>query len=202
MATNVKIFIDFWSLQLTWNDWHAARGARDTVKIPWTPRLPEVLVRRVDSSAVYAGTHVYASHAPGQGRDSGLRRFFAAMEGFRGYDLFLKERATRSPANCTNPQCRQPVNVCPHCRQAIRRTVEKGVDTALATDLIRFGIDGHYDRAVLVAADADHIPAVRFLSGRGKRVTHAWFRGSAVELRNACWEHVHFEDLMGDLLAA
>ncbi|HYW14437.1 MAG TPA: hypothetical protein VE871_20895 [Longimicrobium sp.] len=34
-----------------------------------------------------------------------------------------------------------------------------------------------------------------------KQITYAWFRGQASELRNACWNHVHFDDLMPDLLA-
>jgi uncharacterized LabA/DUF88 family protein len=74
------------------------------------------------------------------------------------------------------------------------------LDTALVTDLIRSGIDGHYDRAVLVAADADHVPAIRFLGGRMKQVTHAWFRGQAGELRNACWNHLLLDELMPPLV--
>ena len=77
--------------------------------------------------------------------------------------------------------------------------MEKGVDTAIVTDLIRLGIDEHYDRAILVAGDADHIPAVQFLGSRMKQVTHGWFKGSSNELRNACWDHLYFDDLMGNL---
>lgn len=200
MPPRVKIFIDFWNLQLTWNDYHSRRGARRPVRIPWERRLYEVLVRQVRADAVYAGTHVYASYAPGLGKDAGLRRFFNAMDGFTGYDVFLKERAPLSPAKCTNHGCRLPITVCPHCRRSIQRTVEKGIDTALVTDLIRFGLDGHYDCAVLVAADADHVPAVEFLGNRAKQVTHAWFRGQSQELRNACWSHVLFDNLMAELL--
>ncbi|HEU0301554.1 MAG TPA: NYN domain-containing protein [Longimicrobium sp.] len=122
------------------------------------------------------------------------------MDGFTGYDVLLKERAPRTPSRCPNASCRQPISICPHCQQPIQRTVEKGIDTALATDLIRFGLDGHDDRAILVAAAADHVPAVEFLGNRAKQITHAWFRGQAMELRNACWDHVHLDDLMPDLL--
>ena len=194
------IFIDFWSFQLSWNEYHERLGA-GRVRIPWTPRLHEVLVRTIDANGIYAGTHVYASYAPGAPRDSGLLRFFHAMDGFPGYDVLVKERAARGPASCPNHGCYRPVDTCPHCQRPMQRSVEKGVDTALVTDLIRFGIDGHYDRAVLLAADADHIPAVRFLGSRMKQVTHAWFRGFSHELRNACWDHVHFDQLMPDLLA-
>jgi uncharacterized LabA/DUF88 family protein len=93
------------------------------------------------------------------------------MEGFTGYDVFLKERSPVSPARCPNADCHKLITLCPHCQRSIQRTVEKGVDTALVTDMIRFGIDGHYDRAVLVAADADHVPAVKFLASCSRHVT-------------------------------
>lgn len=194
------IFVDFWNTQLSWNEWHHRRGAHETVRIPWEHRFPQVLLQQVDANAVYAGTKVYASYHPGTTSDNGLRRFLHVMDGFTGYDVIVKERSPRGPTRCPNPRCRKPIAVCPHCDRAIERTVEKGIDTALATDLIRYGIDGHYDRAILVAADADHVPAVKFLGGRMKQITHCWFRGQASELRNACWDHVHLDDLMPDLL--
>lgn len=200
MAPRVKIFIDFWNFQLSWNEFHARYGSGHLVRIPWSPQLPNVLVRRIGPEAIYAGTHVYASCSPGHLADQKLRRFFNVMDGFTGYDVLVKERAPRSPSRCPNPACRLPVSTCPHCREPIQRTVEKGIDTALATDLIRYGLDGHYDRAILIAADADHVPAVEFLGNRAKQITHAWFRGQATELRNACWEHVHFDEMMPELL--
>ena len=105
-----------------------------------------------------------------------------------------------SPSRCPNADCHKLITLCPHCQRSINRTVEKGVDTALVTDMIRFGIDGHYDRAVLVAADADHVPAVKFLASRSRQVTHAWFRGQSNELRNACWSHILLDDIMPQLL--
>jgi uncharacterized LabA/DUF88 family protein len=200
MPPRVKIFIDFWNFQLSWNEFHTRRGSGSLVRIPWSPQLPAVLVGRIAPDAVYAGTHVYASCNPGQMSDQKLRRFFNVMDGFTGYDVLLKERAPRGPSRCTNPACRELISTCPHCHETLHRTVEKGIDTALATDLIRYGLDGHYDRAVLIAADADHVPAVEFLGNRARQITHAWFRGQAMELRNACWEHIHFDDMMPDLL--
>lgn len=199
MAMRVKIFIDFWNFQLAWNSYHERHGATGTVRIPWHPRLYEVLVDAIDPGGLYAGTHVFASFDPSSKKDLQLRKFLNVMDSFPGYDVVIKERKPLNPLRCPNEGCRLLVTHCPHCNQEIRRTVEKGVDTALVTELIRLGIDNHYDRAILIAGDADHIPAVEFLGTRMKQVTHAWFRGHSNELRNASWNHVLFDDLMARL---
>jgi uncharacterized LabA/DUF88 family protein len=197
----VKIFIDFWNFQLSWNEYHRRKGASEIVRIPWKPSLYSVLVRHVDPTAVYAGTHVYASFDPLKAADRKLRGFLNVMDSFPGYDVLVKERRPLGPMKCPNEGCHREIVQCPHCNREMERSVEKGVDTALTTDLIRFGLDGYYDRAILIAADADHVPAVEFLGQRMKQVTHAWFRNHAFELRNACWDHMLFDDLMAELLA-
>jgi uncharacterized LabA/DUF88 family protein len=47
-------------------------------------------------------------------------------------------------------------------------TVEKGIDTLLAIDLVRFGISNSYDVAVIASSDADMLPAVEFAATLGK----------------------------------
>ncbi len=199
----VKIFVDFWNLQLAWNEYFTRRGRESVVRIPWHPVLYTTLVAAVDSSAVYAGTHVYASYDPASVKDASLKRFLVnTMDGFPGYTVVVKERKALNPQRCSSDGCRMPIADCPHCGRALRRTVEKGVDTAIVTDMIRYGLDDHYDRALLLAGDADHVPAVEFLGGRMKQVTHVWFRGHANELRNACWNHLFLDDMMETLVAS
>lgn len=69
MAMRVKIFIDFWNFQLAWNSYHERHGATGTVRIPWHPRLYEVLVEAIDPGGLYAGTHVFASFDPSSKKD-------------------------------------------------------------------------------------------------------------------------------------
>ncbi|WP_435102848.1 NYN domain-containing protein [Halarchaeum sp. P4] len=56
--------------------------------------------------------------------------------------------------------------------------IEKGVDVALATELLAQGYEDSYDVAVLVTGDADYDRAVRHVQDRGKIVEAAMFAGS------------------------
>lgn len=199
-AMKVKIFIDFWNLQIAWNDYHAKQGATERVKIPWEERLPQVVCNLLGSDAIYAGTHVYASIDPLSQADKGLRRFLDVMDGFRGYTVTVKDRKPKGPPKCSNDGCRKEIKICPHCNNSLRRTIEKGVDTALIVDLIQLAFDNIYDRAVLISADRDHVGAVEFIQNRMKPITHLWFGHEGHFLRKACWDHYTLEQIMGQLL--
>ena len=58
------------------------------------------------------------------------------------------------------------------------RYVEKGVDVALATDLIGMAWENAYDVAVIVSGDADFAGAVSKVMSKGKNVEIASFRKS------------------------
>lgn len=191
----VRIFIDFWNLQLQWNRFHEKRGVKERIKIPWDKALPAVITRRIDSAAEYVGTHVYASTETG---DAGLRRFLHVMDGFSGYAVTVKQRKPASRIHCKN--CDEYIDDCPHCTTQLHRMVEKGVDTSVVTDLITMSLDDLHDRAVLVTADADFVPAVEYLQRRGKKVTHLYFKTLGADLRKACWDHLFLDDLMNELL--
>jgi uncharacterized LabA/DUF88 family protein len=47
---------------------------------------------------------------------------------------------------------------------------EKGVDVALACDMVEMAIEDRYDLAYLISADGDFFPAVKIAQQRGKRV--------------------------------
>lgn len=196
----VRVFVDFWNFQIEWNQYHRARG-NGLQRIPWSGVLPSVLTGHVDQNGSYSGTHVYASIDPYNPKDAKLRRFLNVMDGFPGYKVILKERKARSPLKCNHEDCRKPVDTCPACGRKVSRTVEKGVDTALVTDLIQLAVDNMFDSAVLITADADFIPAVEFIQNRTeKRIVHTYFRQGGHDLRNACWTHLHLDDMMGELL--
>ena len=61
-SARVRIFIDFWNLQIQWNTCHAKQGTVGLVQIPWKD-LPKILTAEAASGhpAKYAGCQVYAS---------------------------------------------------------------------------------------------------------------------------------------------
>jgi uncharacterized LabA/DUF88 family protein len=190
----VRIFVDFWNLQLKWNRYHEERGAPARVKIPWDTTLTPTICNAIAPESEYAGTQVYASIDRYNPADAGLRRFLNVMDGFTGYKVIVKDRKPASRVRC--PECSNHIDECPHCHKPLRRMVEKGVGISMATDLITMSLDGLHDRAVIVTADADFVPAVEYLQNKGKKVTHLYFKPLGAELRKACWDHLFFDDLM------
>lgn len=196
----IKIFIDFWNLQLSWNEYHRELGTTATVRIPWETKLPQVLLNKVDSGAEYTGTHVYASINPRSPKDRGLRAFLHTMDMFLGYKVIIKERKPAKPIKCSHEDCRKEILNCPHCSKELIRTVEKGVDTTIAIELFHYALDNVYDKAILISNDADFIPAIEYIQRRGNYIIHVGFKNQAFEIRKACWYHINFEDIMPELL--
>jgi uncharacterized LabA/DUF88 family protein len=79
------------------------------------------------------------------------------------------------------------------------QTVEKGVDTLLATDLIRLAVSNAYDVAVVSTLDADLLPAVEFVQSGGKKVIQAGFPPMGVDLATECWGSFDVMALSGQM---
>jgi uncharacterized LabA/DUF88 family protein len=79
-----------------------------------------------------------------------------------------------------------------------RQARTKGVDIALATDLLGNAYRGNYDAAVLVAGDGDYVPLVEEVKRLGKVVHVVFFgekgRGLSPELRLASDRFWEMED--------
>ena len=108
---------------------------------------------------------------------------------FSGFQVNVFNRRPRRPPKC--PICQKTILKCPFCSSPIKRTVEKGVDVSIVTDMLQHAWDGTYDAAVLVTADTDFIPAIKFLDTRGKKIIHAGFDPDGAEVAKACWSHIN-----------
>lgn len=80
----------------------------------------------------------------------------------------------------------------------MQTTTEKGVDIALATDLLAYAWENVYDVAVLVSGDEDYSGAVQKVMTKGKNVELVSFRGStSKELSKNCTKITYIDDLAG-----
>jgi uncharacterized LabA/DUF88 family protein len=181
------VFVDFWNLQLTLNE----RMASDThFLIDWS-KLPDCLVREAAAlvrapTFSYEGSIVFTSSDLKTHEGRKYHKWVTSwLDRQPGIQVKCSERHPKHPPKC--PACHQSVAKCSHCGATLVGTVEKGVDTAIATDMIRLAWERAYDVAVLVSSDADLVPAAAFLDQRGFRIIQAGFPPLGSHLSRACW---------------
>jgi uncharacterized LabA/DUF88 family protein len=187
MAPRTRIFVDFWNFQLSLNSNSQAGYRLDWKAIsPWLTAQAEVAVA---TDLAFEGTHIYVSTDPGSKAEAGLRDFaLNVLDRFPGVNVTLIERKPRNPPIC--PNCHQPITSCPHCDAPMNRTVEKGVDTAIVTDIFKLLWENALEVIVLVSSDRDYIPAVQMLSSKGYRVINAHLPPRGMHLARTCWASI------------
>ncbi|MDE2180149.1 MAG: NYN domain-containing protein [candidate division NC10 bacterium] len=195
-ALRVRIFIDYWNFQLTLNEREASeRGLDDyRFKIDWKGVGPWLVKKACDAIGVDDRTHsfdgviIYASHNPLTAEGRGFRKWATTwLDRQPGVSVVCLERKPKALPKC--PKCYREIEYCPNqeCRSPLIGTVEKGVDTYIATDMIRLAWENAYDLAVLATSDSDLVPAVKFLDLKARKVVQAGFPPSGVDLATACW---------------
>ena len=199
----IRIFVDFWNLQIQWNDLHQGMGAKERIAIPWKD-LPQVLCAEVGKGQAFkfTGVSVYASINPNSDKDRGLNNYLHhVLASYTGYSVIVKERKPRKTIKCQEETCKTPITHCPSCKVALKGTSEKGIDAAIITDLLSLAFDDNYDIAILISGDADYAPAVEYIQKKtDKQIIQAFFKAHGDELRNKCWDHLFFEDLLSKLI--
>jgi hypothetical protein len=192
--TRFQIFVDFWNLQITLNDHEAKALKKDraSFQIDWK-KLPAVFVREAAQiltvkDTAYSGMLVFTSYNPASEPDRNHHKWATTwLHRQPGVHVSCVERKKRGRAKCQ--VCHKEIHKCPQpeCGAPLEGTVEKGVDTAIATDMIRLAWEDAYDVAILVTSDADLIPAVEFIERKGLSVIQAGFPSYGIELASACW---------------
>jgi uncharacterized LabA/DUF88 family protein len=166
-----RIFIDFWNLQLTVNEYTGRNFNIDWRKL--SPRLIAEAGTCLGSALQFDGTNVYLSYNPKTSAGRKLRDWsLNVLDRFPGIGVIAKKRQIVSAPRC--PACHTLIKVCPHCSARMVGTGEKGIDTAIATDMIRLAWENAWDVAVLVSSDKDFIPVVEFLTSKGKQQFPFW----------------------------
>lgn len=188
--SNVKLYVDFWNFQLSWNE-EISPDPANRIKISWRS-LPHVLIGELGAAIgpdtyKYRGTEVFASVHPGQ--DHGLRKFLHWLNQNTGYQVHRRDRKAKQ-------------DECPHCKRTIQRMVEKGVDASIVTALYEGALNDSYDIAILLSNDGDHIPAIRTIQDRlNKRIVHVGFKIGGNAVRSAAWSHVVLDTELANRLS-
>lgn len=188
----VRVFVDYWNFQLALNSREDALLGTDNTrfKVDWR-KLGGWLAGKACAVASipshsYDGVIIYTSYDPGNVEGARFKNWATSwLDRQPGVNVQCRERRPRGALKC--PVCHESIEDCPHCGQRIKSTIEKGVDTLIATDMIRLAWEGAYDLAVLATSDSDLVPAVEFLNARGHKVIQAGFPPQGVDLATSCW---------------
>jgi uncharacterized LabA/DUF88 family protein len=180
----IRIFIDFWNFQLNVRD----RTPREFL-IGWE-KINQVMTDRaaqlIGQSLTFEETRVYLSYNPRNPDDRKLRNWATnVLDRLPGIQVSLSERKPKNPPVCS--ACHKEISICPHCSMPMKGTIEKGVDTAIVTDLLSLAWAGAWDVAILVSSDRDYIPAIKSWAIKGYRVINAYFPPQGMDLARECW---------------
>jgi uncharacterized LabA/DUF88 family protein len=181
------VFIDFWNFQLNWNERVRPHHC------DWR-KLPTALVSEAADIVLQMGdvekltleeTIVYASVDPVT--EKPLKHWLAnTVDRMPSYKVKVRERRPR-PKTIHCRHCHAEFDRCSTCGERYMPRTEKGVDTAIVTDLLSFAFQESYDLDVIVSGDADFIPAIEYLQSRGLRIVNAGWSGHGHDLKRACW---------------
>lgn len=181
----VRSFVDFWNFQLSVNECYRA------FKLDWRAlghHLAAQAGAAVGQPVANEGLHVYLSYNPNSPKDRGLVAWATnTLDCFPGVSVVTRERKTKAPPKC--PTCQHVIETCtaPGCGASMSGTVEKGIDTAIATDMIKMAWEKSFDVGVLVSSDRDFVPVVEFLGSKGYRIVNARFKPRGSELARCAW---------------
>lgn len=191
------VFIDYWNFQINWN-----RQARRRCDYQ---RLPGALVQeaagvissvesRTDTISLVE-TRLYASVDSRSQKDQQLKKWLTnTVNLMSSYRVDVRTRHTQTkPVFCRN--CRTDTNLCPSCQTPFVRSVEKGVDAAIVTDMLLSAQKGLMDVAVIASSDADLVPAVLALSDHGIRTVNAAWKRQGHELAKTCWGSFYVDEI-------
>ncbi len=190
-GNRIRLFIDQANLDLTMQS--EARNRRiDWRGFDWT-RLSDWLVEQAATvcrvnDPMHEGTRIYASFDPNDPTHRKRHEWLQWLDRQAGVQVSISNMRPRNPPNCQN--CHKRVDHCPYCKEQLRLRVEKGVDTAIVTDMVSLAWQDAYDIAVLASWDSDFIPVVQTLDQRGLKVVQAGFPPGGDQLRRACWGQI------------
>lgn len=195
MAYRTRVFIDFWNFSLNWRD------RADGAFIDWSA-VPRVLLDEARKKLEVAGmaeslqleeTLVYASYMRGDTKLKGWLDSWLNRQ--PSFNVKARERRSK-PRKVHCSSCGADNEACQVCNAPLTWAPEKGVDTAIVTDLLALAGEDAYDVAILLSSDADHIPAVEWIQARGRKVINATWTNHGFDLKTTCWADIELDSVM------
>ena len=185
------VFVDYWNFQLRWNE--RAGDARCNWAHLAAVLLDKVRALPITDDLDFQGMRVYASCDPD---DENLRRWLENfLERQPGTSVVVLERRRRfDHIRCRG--CGYETGTCPSCGQPLVWSAEKGVESALITDLYELAWSDALDVAIVVSSDSDFVFPIAGLQGRGTKVVNAAWRGAGQELARASWATVDLDEMI------
>ncbi len=173
------------------------------------PAVPALFVQQAAEALTVAGIHeglqleesrVYASYDSSNPGDQKLRNWLTNfLDRQPSFRVFSKPRVG-GPAEVRCRECGETFADCPACKKPLVRSREKGVDTAIVTDLLSLAWEGAYDLAILVTSDADMIPCVERVQEKGFKVINATWPRRGHQLARVCWASFDILGVAGQLV--
>ncbi len=165
--------------------------------------MPRVFAAKVQSiigdadRVSYEAMHVFMSYNPDTPEDAKLKRWADnKLKSFPGVEVVCTPRDRKGYATCR--VCHKDIRKCAECGAEIKQSIEKGVDTALVTSMLRLAWEDSWDIAVLVSADKDFIPAVMHLKSKGYKVINAHIPPKGKQLAGECWSRIDVSEFYGE----
>lgn len=200
-AMRVRVFIDFWNFQLSWNertanklcDWKA-------VSLILCNEASRIISASGLGVLTLEETRVYAGYEAG--RENKLKDWLHSfLDRQPGIRVFTSERHWKEqPIHCR--ACDQDISQCPRCGALLGKAGEKTIDARIVTDLVGLAWEDAYDVAILVSADKDFIPAVEHVQSKNYKVINAAWRGRGHQLAAVCWASFEIDNLIESLVRA
>lgn len=183
MTRRVSVYIDYQNVHMSGHEMWCDRYDAPENCLPHPLRLAEMLVERRKGGGDLEAVHVY------RGRPDPRKQVTLASANDKQKQAWemsplvqVHRRPLRYPADWGDP--------------GAERAREKGVDVALAIDMVRHAITGQFDAAILVSRDTDLVPAleaIRELSGPHVEVA-TWEGSSRLRLEGPLWCHMLSEE--------
>lgn len=160
MTEKVMIFIDGANL------FHGSRAYEAGYKVDILKLVDEL----VDNRKLIRAYFYDSLPVEDQNKIIGQKNFHNLLEynGFKVTALPLRKR--------------QITYDCEGCgrQNSFEKNVEKGVDIALVTDMLLFGIMRYYDTGIIVSGDLDYFRAIEEVQRRGVKIEIAYFRDGGI----------------------